>query len=70
MSISISRLLFSTCFSLFVLWASTVSWAQKDTGTIVGVVHDPSGAVVSGAKITVADVERGQNFTTTTNESG
>jgi hypothetical protein len=70
MSISISRLLSSTCFSLLLLWASTVSWAQKDTGTIVGVVHDPSGAVVSGAKITVADVERGQNFTAATNESG
>jgi len=44
--------------------------AQKDTGAIVGLVRDPSGAVVAGAKVTVTDVDRGQTFTTTTNESG
>src|SRR5450755_3019021 len=45
-------------------------WAQKDAGAIVGLVRDPSGAVVAGAKVTLTDVDRGQNFTATTNESG
>src|SRR5882762_7085844 len=44
--------------------------AQKDAGAIVGTVHDASGAVVVGAKVSVTDFERGQTFTTTTSSSG
>jgi hypothetical protein len=47
-----------------------LSWAQKDTGSIVGTVKDPTGAVVVGAKVTISDVERGQTFSTTTGETG
>ncbi len=46
------------------------SIAQKDTGGITGIVTDSSGAVVSGAKITVTDVDRGTTITTTTNAQG
>ena len=49
---------------------ATPLWAQKDAGAIVGLVRDPSGAVVTGAKVTVTDVDRGQSFSATTNESG
>jgi hypothetical protein len=56
-------------FSIF-LALTTPLWAQKDAGAIVGTVRDPSGAVVGGAKVTVTDVERGQNFGATTSESG
>lgn len=55
---------------LALLFVAIPVFAQKDTGAIVGVVRDPSGAVVVGAKVTVTDVERGQNFNTTTNDSG
>ena len=55
---------------LALLLPAVPVFAQKDTGAIVGVVRDPSGAVVAGAKVTVTDVERGQNFNTTTNDSG
>src|ERR1700739_900099 len=56
------------CFCFTCL--SGLIWAQKDTGSIVGTVKDPSGAVVTGAKITVTDVDRGQTFTTTTTDAG
>jgi hypothetical protein len=49
---------------------STTGWAQKDAGSIVGTVKDPSGAVVANAKVTVTDVDRGSNFEATTNDSG
>ena len=44
--------------------------AQKDTGGLAGTVTDPSGAVVSGAKVSVTDVDRGTTVTTTTNNQG
>src|SRR5262249_4224795 len=62
-------LLSSVCLSLFVGLA-TLGWAQKDTGSIVGTVKDPSGAVLPNAQVTVKDVERGTTFVTHTNESG
>jgi|SRR5579859_1189432 len=40
------------------------------TGSIVGTVSDPSGAVVSGAKLTISNVATGQVIHLITNESG
>lgn len=45
-------------------------WAQKDAGAIVGLVRDSSGAVISGAKVTVTDADRGTEVTLTTNKDG
>jgi carboxypeptidase family protein/TonB-dependent receptor-like protein len=45
-------------------------FAQKDTGTIVGTIRDPSGAMVAGAQVTVRDVDRGSSFVTTSNDAG
>ena len=62
-----------TLVALFLLVAiglATPLWAQKDAGTIVGVVRDPSGAVVQGAKVTVEDVDRGVQMTLSTNDQG
>ena len=55
---------------MFILGLAGLSWAQKDTGSIVGTVKDPSGALVAGAKVTLTDVERGQTFNATTSEAG
>ncbi|MFI5103255.1 MAG: carboxypeptidase-like regulatory domain-containing protein, partial [Terriglobales bacterium] len=67
---TLSALFFSMFLALMLLALATPLWAQKDAGAIVGLVRDPSGAVVTGAKVTVTDVDRGQNFSATTNESG
>src|SRR5580765_6204923 len=40
------------------------------TGSIVGTVTDPSGAVVSGAKVTITNKGTGQLITTTTTSTG
>ena len=53
-----------------LLAVSTPLLAQKDAGAIVGLVRDSSGAVVEGAKVTVADTERGTEVTLTTNSAG
>jgi len=52
-------------FSFPLLAQTTVS-----TGSIVGTVTDPSGAVVSGATVSVVNVATGQTISTKTNSSG
>ncbi len=44
--------------------------AQEVTAAINGVVTDPSGAAVAGAKVTAKDLDRGSTFPTTTDGSG
>lgn len=55
---------------LVVISVAMPAWAQKDTGSIVGTVKDPSGAIVANAKVRIADVEHGQTSNTTTNAEG
>jgi len=55
---------------IFLFSFAAALWAQKDTGGITGTVTDPSGALLSGAKVTVTDVDRGISLTTTTNSNG
>jgi len=71
-SMRTSRILFFILASVGLGFSAfpSISWAQKDAGSIVGTVKDPSGALVAGARVTVADAERGISFTATTNESG
>ena len=65
-----SRLFVYVILSFFWLVLSVPTWAQKDTGSIVGTVKDGTGAVVPNADVEVTDVERGQTFKTTTSDSG
>ena len=51
--------------SVFVQAQTTVS-----TGTILGTVTDPSGAVVGGARITITNKATGQVITTSTTSAG
>ena len=54
----------------FFVLAATSLVAQTFRGTILGTVTDPSGAVVSGAKVTVRNMDTGLERTTQTSEDG
>jgi hypothetical protein len=60
-------------FALVMLMsAAAVLFAQTtaDTGSIVGMVRDPSGALVVGARITISNVRTGHVIELTSNSSG
>jgi carboxypeptidase family protein/TonB-dependent receptor-like protein len=58
------------CVSTAILALSLVTIAQTYQGRILGTVTDASGAVVKGAKISIANVETGATRTLETNEAG
>lgn len=49
---------------------AAASWAQVESGTITGVVHDSSGAVVPGAHVVITSVSTKTARTTETNATG
>lgn len=66
---SFAVLLLTVALSFSVFAPSAVAQATN-TGTVVGQVTDPQGAVVPGAKITLKDPATGNTLTTTTNDQG
>ena len=64
------KLLFASLLVLSVaLWATPAS-AQSGYGEITGIVTDPSGAVVSGAPIVLANTATGESRTASSNTAG
>ena len=59
-----------TCALLVCAIGAIPVVAQQVTATITGQVTDPSGAAVSGAKVTATDTQRGTQYTATTNGDG
>src|SRR5260370_14444199 len=53
-----------------IMFSTLVVSAQVSTGTISGVVEDPSGAVISGATVTVRNVDTGAARTLTSDAGG
>ena len=56
--------------AMVLMSVSSLCWAQKDTGAIVGTLKDSTGAVVAAAKVTVTDEDRGTSFETMTSANG
>ena len=46
------------------------SLAQYDTGSIVGIVHDQTGAAIAGAKVKVTNTKTGRVYEVTTDSAG
>src|SRR5581483_11155246 len=65
---------FSVCliavFALITFAVPAQAQSTISTGSIQGTVSDPSGAVVSGAKVTISNKATGQVTTTSTNSAG
>ena len=60
-------MLLSRVLSISACFFCAVSlYAQVDTGTILGTVHDNTGAVIAGAKVTVRDEGTSRSQTNTT----
>ena len=55
-------------FSLLI--ASTICFAQTDTGSLAGRVADPSDAPLSGAKVILTNDATGVSLPATTNQDG
>jgi hypothetical protein len=68
LSVVRSQVLGALC--LVMLAAVPASWAQTVSGTILGSVTDPSGAVISNAKVTLINEGTGLTRTVTTDTNG
>jgi hypothetical protein len=55
---------------LALVLIATPLWAQKITGTISGIVTDPTGAVIPQVAITITNTETGLSRTVTSNDMG
>lgn len=56
--------------ALLLVLGSVQTWAQLDTGSIVGVVHDKSGAVISGASVKVTNTKTGRTWEAKSGSAG
>jgi hypothetical protein len=57
-------------FLLVTVFAAVFAFGQAETGQVNGTVTDPSGAVVSGAKVTITNNGTGQTRTTQSTANG
>jgi Carboxypeptidase regulatory-like domain/TonB-dependent Receptor Plug Domain len=59
------------CIALALLLGAPAAWSQSIvTGGIAGVVTDPTGAVVSGAKLTLKSLGTGETYAGTSSSGG
>jgi Carboxypeptidase regulatory-like domain len=66
----ISRCVLAASLAILSLAHPSIAQTTVGTSSIVGTVSDPSGAVVSGAKITIINVATGQLINLTANSFG
>src|SRR5438093_2640123 len=69
MSTTHTKLFLHSLLLLVTLTPATV-WAQVYSGTLTGVIKDPSGAVVPGAEVKLTDANKGYSFVVNSDESG
>lgn len=59
-----------TRLAIFVLVLPLALFAQEFRGTISGMITDPAGAMVAGAKVTVTETNTGTRIPTVSGTSG
>src|SRR5262245_18652771 len=62
--------LVTLCVTMFFLLIAPPAYAQFDTATVVGSVHDSSAAVVAGAKVTLISADTGISTVKMSAENG
>ncbi len=62
--------LLAICLGVLLVFSGAPAWAQSSTGSISGIVTDPSGASIVNASVRLVDVSTNSAQTTTTNEAG
>ncbi len=65
-----SSLALLTAIFLFLLSVASFAQTTISTGSIVGTITDPQGAVVSGARLTITNAGTGQTVSVVANSSG
>jgi Carboxypeptidase regulatory-like domain/TonB dependent receptor len=67
---TISKFLPWACLMLLIATSACLGFAQSPTGTIRGTVSDRSGAVISGATITITNVQTNETRTAESDNEG
>ena len=56
--------------TLYFLLLCLTGWSQQNTGSMTGLVTDPNGAVIPGARIVATHLPTGQEFVANSTEAG
>src|SRR5437667_5162592 len=51
-------------------FVSTLAWTQVTSGSLTGLVTDPSGAVLPGVKVLLTDTNKGYDYAATAHSLG
>src|ERR1700747_1695194 len=72
LTVSPAAVRFSACVAavLVLLSAGLMAQTTVSTGSIVGTVTDPSGALLSSADVSITNAATGQTIETTSNSAG
>ena len=65
-----SRSMLLIGFAVSLNFSTATGYGQQVFGSIFGTVTDPGGAVVSSAKVTISDVNKGTKSELTTDSAG